>query len=343
MALNALHYFWPVLPASMLGDGPKRILLFDEAIVLFRSSGYIQALDDRCPHRGAPLSEGQITRDGLQCPYHGWTFNGQGQCTRVPGLTRECPAAKVITPWRVQEASGFIWLAKEGGGEIITYTDASTLDSLYFYQQVDASLQDILENFLDGFHTHFVHAGWIRKDKGRQRVRATRSAKATSAEVVYSEEGKQNGFFSSFLESSRGISIGRYLAPMSAEIEYRDTHGNISLIASLAVSPVSGELQKPEEQTSQSGRYGVSLRVATCRYRALPLWLKRVLLSPLIKAVLKQDQKMIAAVNSNLSGFSPAPFKPLDTELDLMAPIVRLGLAGEALNALPDFCVELEL
>lgn len=340
MTFHKLQYFWPILPASMVAKKPKRVVYFGEPIVLFREEGQIQALADRCPHRGAPLSQGRVTPLGLQCPYHGWTFNGRGECTRVPGLMRACPPAKVIEPWVVKEAGGFIWLAKDAAAKTICYTDVKALDSVFFYQQVDACLQDILENFLDGFHTHFVHAGWIRQDKGRQRVRATRTATAEVAEIVYSEEGKQNGFFSSVLESSRGISIGRYLAPMGAEIEYRDTQGAISLIASLAVCPLSASAPGGK---AHGERFGVSLRVATRKYRALPLPLKRLLLSPLIQAVLKQDQQMIAAVNDNLNRSPSCAFQPLDTELDLMAPMVRLGLAGEPLNALPDLCVELEL
>jgi phenylpropionate dioxygenase-like ring-hydroxylating dioxygenase large terminal subunit len=34
--------------------------------------------------RLAPLSEGRIEAGQLTCSYHGWRFNGEGQCTRVP-------------------------------------------------------------------------------------------------------------------------------------------------------------------------------------------------------------------------------------------------------------------
>ncbi|MGR3276324.1 Rieske 2Fe-2S domain-containing protein [Acaryochloris marina NIES-2412] len=40
---------------------------------------------DQCPHWLAPLSEGRLTPDDLlECPYHGWTFSGLGQCSRIP-------------------------------------------------------------------------------------------------------------------------------------------------------------------------------------------------------------------------------------------------------------------
>ncbi len=46
--------------------------------------------------RLAPLSEGRLESDGtLQCAYHGWTFNGEGACTRIPQLKGDEKAQKV--------------------------------------------------------------------------------------------------------------------------------------------------------------------------------------------------------------------------------------------------------
>ena len=44
--------------------------------------------DDACPHRLAPLSEGRVDRDTntLECAYHGWAFEPQGTCKRIPQL-----------------------------------------------------------------------------------------------------------------------------------------------------------------------------------------------------------------------------------------------------------------
>lgn len=53
---------------------------------------------DVCPHRLAPLSEGRIDEAGcLQCSYHGWSFGGNGSCTRIPQAQDEGPEAKAAS------------------------------------------------------------------------------------------------------------------------------------------------------------------------------------------------------------------------------------------------------
>jgi len=37
--------------------------------------GVIRALDNECPHRGGPLSEGMIEGGNIVCPWHAWTFD----------------------------------------------------------------------------------------------------------------------------------------------------------------------------------------------------------------------------------------------------------------------------
>ena len=54
-------------------------------LVVFRSAeGQIAALDDRCPHRFAPLHRGKLVSGGLQCGYHGLVFGATGACVHNP-------------------------------------------------------------------------------------------------------------------------------------------------------------------------------------------------------------------------------------------------------------------
>ena len=70
--------------ASELSDGPLARTLLDEPIVFFRTGAGIAALQDRCPHRFAPLSAGRFQGGTVRCGYHGLTFDGSGRCVHNP-------------------------------------------------------------------------------------------------------------------------------------------------------------------------------------------------------------------------------------------------------------------
>ena len=75
-------------------------------------SGVWRVTLDRCSHRLAPLSEGRVAKGCLECPYHGWSFDGAGQCVRVPqqedGTTYNARRAAVMVLPCV-ERQGIIW------------------------------------------------------------------------------------------------------------------------------------------------------------------------------------------------------------------------------------------
>jgi len=56
------------------GNG-KVIIVEGRPIALFNLGGEFVALDNRCPHRGGSLGEGEIKGDIVICPWHGWEFN----------------------------------------------------------------------------------------------------------------------------------------------------------------------------------------------------------------------------------------------------------------------------
>ena len=80
------YAYWYIAALSTeLKKKPIRVVLWDTPLVLFRDEkGIAHALLDRCPHRNVPLSKGKVSKDTIQCPYHGWEFDGQGTCTHIP-------------------------------------------------------------------------------------------------------------------------------------------------------------------------------------------------------------------------------------------------------------------
>ena len=103
---------------------PKQALPFmlqGIPLVAFRDAdGRAHALLDRCPHRNAPLSLGAVVNGQLQCRYHGWRFDGAGECQAVPGLMEGEP---VSMPSRRAEAfatceqEGYVWVCSTAGTE----------------------------------------------------------------------------------------------------------------------------------------------------------------------------------------------------------------------------------
>jgi nitrite reductase/ring-hydroxylating ferredoxin subunit len=66
------------------GQG-KRVEIQGRKIALFNLEGRYQAIDDTCPHRGGPLSEGEVQGDVVTCPWHGAQFKvTSGEVLRPP-------------------------------------------------------------------------------------------------------------------------------------------------------------------------------------------------------------------------------------------------------------------
>jgi len=50
-------------------------------LALFHAGGRFYAVDNFCPHRGAPLAEGPVTGTTVECDWHGWRFDlRSGHC-----------------------------------------------------------------------------------------------------------------------------------------------------------------------------------------------------------------------------------------------------------------------
>ncbi len=60
--------------------GSKLVMVDDTPIALFNIKGEIHAWDNRCPHRGASLADGNISESVIQCKYHLWEFDIKSAC-----------------------------------------------------------------------------------------------------------------------------------------------------------------------------------------------------------------------------------------------------------------------
>ncbi len=100
--------WWPVAHGHEILQHPVAFQLGNQKLALYRDlSGAARAVEDRCPHRRLPLSMGRLTEDGsIQCPYHGWSFDGAtGRCTAIPNLSEgeRIPAGIKVTAFSAVE------------------------------------------------------------------------------------------------------------------------------------------------------------------------------------------------------------------------------------------------
>jgi len=146
-------------------DGKKLArTILEKPVVLYRGeSGRYIALDDRCCHRGAPLSMGRVEGDCIRCMYHGMKYDENGICVQIPGQDR-IPKTMRVTSYPVEERSRLIWIwlgdpALADPDLIVDYeplTDPAW-QGLPAYLHYDANWLLIVDNLSDFAHLAFVH------------------------------------------------------------------------------------------------------------------------------------------------------------------------------------------
>ena len=107
-----LNMWHPVLPSWGVHGDPVGITRLSENVVLWRDhDGKVNALEDRCAHRGARLSLGWNLGDRLACWYHGIEVTGDGVIAKVPGMVN-CPleGRKTTKNYPVKEIQGAVFL-----------------------------------------------------------------------------------------------------------------------------------------------------------------------------------------------------------------------------------------
>jgi nitrite reductase/ring-hydroxylating ferredoxin subunit len=79
-----------VATEEMLREGAGTVVIVEEmTLALFRVGGRCYAIENACPHRGGPLSEGEVKDHVVTCPWHGWTWDLRtGANVRNPTLKK---------------------------------------------------------------------------------------------------------------------------------------------------------------------------------------------------------------------------------------------------------------
>ena len=162
-AILARHWF-PVARCVDVGDQPLPLRLLDVRLVAWRTTAGISVAQDRCPHRGVPLSKGCVKNDELVCAYHGLRFDGEGTCRTIPAQPGLVPSARFrLGSLPVVERYGLVWTCLRAEGEPVlpplpTWDAAGHQPVLPPAVDIQGSAGRQVEGFIDVAHFAFVHA-----------------------------------------------------------------------------------------------------------------------------------------------------------------------------------------
>ena len=193
----------PANPSAFTLLGVDLVLWFD------RSSGSWRAFADVCPHRLVPLSQGRLNAAGeLECPYHGWSFNGSGSCTAIPQATdgQSIGQRSHCRSYATAAAQGLLFvfsgdaaaaaeaplplvpvLQEQPGG----WADGWTVQDTFRDLPMDALT--LLENVLDVSHVPFTHHATVGRRENAGPVELELTAFGLSGFTGLWQEGPRRG------------------------------------------------------------------------------------------------------------------------------------------------------
>ena len=152
--------------ADEIAGAPLGRTICGQRMVLFRSEGgAIAALEDFCPHRGAPLSLGSIRADGrIVCGYHGLVMGGDGRCVSMPGQR----VRPTIRSYPALERHGFVWVwpgEKSAADPALLHPLPWAESPEWAYAgglyHVKCDYRLMIDNLMDLTHETYVHASSI--------------------------------------------------------------------------------------------------------------------------------------------------------------------------------------
>ncbi|GAB4382031.1 MAG: hypothetical protein Kow00121_41660 [Elainellaceae cyanobacterium] len=167
------NYWYPVSWSERLKTGQViSVKVWQQSIALYRdANGQVHAIENACPHKGIELHLGEVKGDRIVCPYHGWEFDGNGQCVNIPYFPKEqkLPCAQARS-YPVQDQYGIIWVFPGEPAladlqpipEIPEYADPNCL-AIPITGVFQAHFSICNENTMDVFHgyLHKNLQGWF--------------------------------------------------------------------------------------------------------------------------------------------------------------------------------------
>jgi phenylpropionate dioxygenase-like ring-hydroxylating dioxygenase large terminal subunit len=162
-----INFWYPMALTDEVTDKPIRVRCIGQDFVVFRGEdGSANCLSNTCSHRGGSLGDGKVNGARVQCPYHGWEFDGEGVCKKIPSLGPDAkiPPRARVDAYPVQEKFGMIFaflgdLPEAERPPLIPvpeWEQEGWRPTLVDYD-LATNFERSIENGIDPAHNEFVH------------------------------------------------------------------------------------------------------------------------------------------------------------------------------------------
>jgi len=142
--------------------------ILNEKILLYKGAdNAVVAMEDRCCHRGAALSQGRLEGNCVRCMYHGLLFDNTGACVEIPGQESIPPSLKVRS-YPVETVGRLVWiwmgdkaLANKADIPEFEYLTNPEWHGMPGYMHYKSNYQLITDNLADINHIAYVHTNTL--------------------------------------------------------------------------------------------------------------------------------------------------------------------------------------
>jgi 5,5'-dehydrodivanillate O-demethylase len=138
------------------------IRIMNEDLTLYRGeSGKPYIVAQRCAHRLTLLHTGRVEKEHIRCRYHGWKYDGGGQCVEMPAEDAIFSAKVRILSYPAKEYAGLVF-AYMGKGTPPEFPRKAELERDYGVKWAASMIWPCnwfqrIENSMDAVHVSFVH------------------------------------------------------------------------------------------------------------------------------------------------------------------------------------------
>ncbi len=229
---------------------PHAAVVMGEMLVVWRTpDGKPVAMHDRCLHRNALLSEGDVFDGCIGCPYHGWTYDVSGRCINIPSEGADGQAPKKerrLESFEVKEQDGLLWVwmgiksSPDKSPFVMPKYSAPGWGAYYMKTRFQNNVTNLVENFMDVPHTIFVHKGWFR-DRSRKKVPTEVKRTKDSVLVTYDQPQDAIGFTERLLNPKRLpiVHTDKFYMPNVTRVDYEFGAEERAFIITSTCTPMS--------------------------------------------------------------------------------------------------------